>query len=123
METANGRLQLVVSSKKVLVRVERIEDSFMTWDGQVRVNRRRVKVYDYVFDDGQVRALKAARDLASASGLELVVTDLARQSALRRIMRSGMGRLGAQWRAKTSPKAAPTLAQGPEVIRPQVCRP
>ncbi len=123
METVNGKLQLVISSKKVLVRVERVEDSFMTWDGQVRVNRRRVKVYDYVFDDSQARALKEARELASKSGMELVVTDLTRRSALERFFRSGLNMIRAQARVRTVTAEKGTGPRSSDSLRPQACRP
>ncbi|HUH99825.1 MAG TPA: hypothetical protein VLY65_02170 [Nitrososphaerales archaeon] len=86
MKNTNAKLQLVLRSRKLLVRVDDVKDSFMTWDGRMRTQRRRIKVYDYVLDDGQERALREAKELAGKSGLDLVVVDVTRQSALRRAL-------------------------------------
>lgn len=92
METTNGRLQLVVSSKKVLARIESYDVSFRTSDGQLHVNKRTARIYDYVLDEGQTRALRESRELASKSGLTLEVTDLSQQGALGRMLRTAFGR-------------------------------
>jgi hypothetical protein len=42
----------------------------------VRVRRRRVRVYDYLFDEKQASALSEVRELAARRGLVLEVTDL-----------------------------------------------
>lgn len=95
METSNGKLQIVVRSKKVLVRDERFDVPVMTQDGRVSfINRGTLKVYDYVFDEAQARALRESRELAKRSGLALEVTDLSRQSLLGRMLRPLLGRNG-----------------------------
>jgi len=88
-DVTNGSLKLVLSSKKVLARVDLVEDSLLAWDGTTRVRRRRVKVYDYILNEKQASALTEARELATRKGLVLEVTDLSRQSALRRILSLG----------------------------------
>jgi hypothetical protein len=93
VETSNGKLQIVVRSKKVLARVERFEVPLMTEDGRIRfINKGELKVYDYVFDEAQERALRETRELADRSGLALEVTDLTRQSLLQRVLRSALRR-------------------------------
>jgi len=83
---ATGRLKLVLKSKKVLSRVDLVEDSILAWDGTVRVRRKRVRVYDYILDENQSSALSEARELAARKGLSLEVTDLSRLSSFRRIL-------------------------------------
>ena len=82
-----------------------------------------MKVYDYVLDERQERALKEARELARKSGLPLEVTDLTRQSPLRHILRSGMSRLGRRARLRSGLDSAFAGHQEPDGIRPPVCRP
>jgi len=95
MAATNGKLRLVLRSKRVLVRTENYESSGVTsnsltaWNGQVFSTRRRVMVYDYVYDERQKQALEGVRELATKMGLVLEVTDLSRRSALRRILRLG----------------------------------
>lgn len=79
-----GRMELVLRSRKTLVGVEEVEDSFVTWDGQMRRTTKRVKVYDYVLDGAQVGVVERARELAARSGIVLRVTDVSRAGALRR---------------------------------------
>jgi hypothetical protein len=104
LETSNGKLQIVVRSKKVLVRVERFDVPVMTQDGRVSfINRGTLKVYDYVFDEAQARVLRETRELANKSGLVLKVTDLTRQSLLRRMVRSALRKGDVQvWREARS---------------------
>jgi hypothetical protein len=97
LETSNGKLQIVVRSRKVLVRIEKFDVPVMTQDGRVRFfNKGTLKVYDYVFDDAQSRALRETRELASRSGLTLEVTDLTRQGLLTRMLRSALRKGDAQ---------------------------
>jgi len=99
MGTTNGKLRLVLSSKRVLARVEEFQSSgvssssLMAFNGQLLSSRRRVPVYEYVLDEEQSRALRAAREIASQSGLVLEETDLSRQSPLKRLLRVGMSRM------------------------------
>jgi hypothetical protein len=85
----------VLKSKRVLVRTECYESSGVTpgsltaWNGQVFGTRRRVVVYDYVYDERQKQALEGARELATRTGLVLEVTDLSRRGGLRRMLRLG----------------------------------
>ena len=100
MTTSNGKLQLVVRSKKVLARTERFDVPVMMQDGRVSfINRGTLKVYDYLFDATQEKALREARDLACRSGMTLEVTDLTRQSPFRRIARLLLGRNSPLWSA------------------------
>jgi hypothetical protein len=114
MERTNGKLQLIISSKKVLARIERFDVSTPGWNGQLYVSRRTVKVFDYVLDESQVRALKEAEELAARSGLTLEVTDLARQGALRRMWR----RLAAH--VETKPVRSAWMPEEPQVTREDV---
>jgi hypothetical protein len=98
VDTTKGKLQLMVSSRKVLARVERYDVSFRTSDGQLHVNKRTARIYDYVLDEGQTRALRESRELARRSGLTLEVTDLSRESALGRMLRVAFGRDNTQVR-------------------------
>ena len=100
MKTTNSKLQLVVRSKKVLARIERFEVPVMTMDGRVRfIDKGTLKVYDYLFDEAQQRALRESQELAQRSGLVLEVTDLTRQSPLRRIFRFVFARSSPLWSA------------------------
>ena len=95
MTFTTGRLRLVLKSTKVLVRIEDHRtnsgpsNSLTAWNGQLFATRRRVVVYDYVYDERQAQALREARELAAKTGLSLEVTDLSRRSALRRILKLG----------------------------------
>jgi hypothetical protein len=105
METTNGKLQLVIRSEK-MVRIVEFDVPIMTRYGKVGVTRKRATVYEYVFDDGQMRALSEARKLANASGLVLEVTDLSRQSALRRMVRQALSRISLTARIETGSRQA-----------------
>jgi len=113
LERTNGRLQLVVRSKKVLERVENFEVSTRLWSGQLLVSKRTLNVHHYVFDEAQSKALDQARELAEESGLALEVIDLSRQSAIRRILRFGWG-MGS---VRSSPKVRRRTR--PKVVQPQ----
>lgn len=90
----------MVRSKKVLARIERFDVPVMTQDGRVRfVNKGTMNVYEYLFDDAQARALRDAEELASRSGIVLEVTDLTRQSPLRRIVKFLLARNSPLWSA------------------------
>ena len=95
MAATNGKLRLVLRSKKVPVRIEVYQttsapsDSLTAWNGQLFGTRRRVVVYDYVYDERQAQALREAGELAAKTGLTLEVTDLTRRGALRRIWSLG----------------------------------
>jgi hypothetical protein len=99
MEAADGKLKLVMKSEKV-ARIVEYEVPLMTYYGKVGSTRRRARVYDYVFDERQMRALREARELASKTGLVLEVTDLTRQNALKRVIRLGFASIGHK---RTSP--------------------
>jgi hypothetical protein len=116
LETSNGKLQIVVRSRKVLVRIEKFDVPVMTQDGRVSfINRGTLKVYDYVFDEAQARALRETRELANKSGLALKVTDLTRQSLLRRTLRSALGKGGSQaWHDARSWLSSRTTAKSQE---------
>jgi len=123
LRTTKGKLQLVMRSER-RTRIVEFEVPLMTWYGKVGVTRRRAEVHDYVFDDGQVRALSEARELAGRAGLVLEVTDLSREGALRRILRTGLRGSGAGIQAgmssRQSLKAGSVEAQD---VTSQVCRP
>ena len=89
---SDQKLQLVFKSRKVVARVESFDDSFMTWDGQVRSRRRRVKVYDYILDERQTRMLEEAARMANSEGLPLEETDVSRRGMLHRILWSVLSR-------------------------------
>jgi hypothetical protein len=100
LATTNGKLQLVVRSKRVLARTERFDVPVMMQDGRVRfISKGTLNVYDYVFDETQENVLREARDLACRSGMVLEVTDLTRQSPLRRIARLLLARDSPLWSA------------------------
>ncbi len=94
----NGKLRLVLRSRKVVSRIAEFEmassasTSLMAFNGQLFGSRKRVALYDYVFDEEQTRALREARELAVRSGLVLEVTDLTRLGILRRMLRLGLSR-------------------------------
>lgn len=126
--TKNGRLRLVLRSRKVLARVEDFDsnsvlsNSLMAWNGQVFGSRRRVMVYEYVFDERQTQALREARELSEKTGLTLEVTDLSRQSALKRVLRSGLAMVSAQVRPRSDSR--PSLVSGDsDRVRPVACQP
>ena len=98
METTNGRLRLVVSSRKVLARVEDYDVSFRTSDGQLHVSKKKAMIYDYVLDEAQARTLSESRELAIREGLTLEVIDLSQQSAVGRMLRLALGRSQVQAR-------------------------
>ena len=91
LEATNGKLQLVIKCEK-MVRIVEFDVPIMTRYGKVGVTKKWARVYEYVFDEGQMRALSEATELASKSGLILEVTYLSRQSALRRMTRQGLSR-------------------------------
>ena len=128
MEATNGRLRLVLKSKKVLARVEDFDsnsvlsNSLLAWNGQVFGSRRRVMVYEYVFDERQTQALREARELSEKTGMTLEVTDLSRQSALKRVLRSGLTAIGAQVRPRLDSKHS-LASEGTDRVRPVACRP
>ncbi len=101
--TANGKLEVVVRSKKTLSRVDSYEVSTMGVDGLRRVSRRSVNVFDYVLDEQQSRALEEARDLAARSGFALEVVDLTRRSPLLRLVGLGRALLGQRFAGTASP--------------------
>ncbi len=88
MRSSSGKLQLVVRSKKVLARIERFDVPVMTQDGRISfINKGTLKVYDYLFEEAQANAVREAQGLARRSGMVLEVTDLTRQSSLKRLAR------------------------------------
>ena len=122
METTNGKLQLVIKSEKVIRLVE-FDVPIMTRYGKVGVTKKWARVYEYVFDEGQKRALSEARELACKSGLVLEVTDLSRQSALRRMIGRGLSMIGlalTETGSRRSSKTTPveTQAERGAVISP-----
>ena len=95
METDCGKIRLVIQSKKVLVRIEDYAQPIITPGGQVVHSKTgKVRVYDYVLDENQRRTIADATELARKSGMILEVTDLSRQSFVRRAISSGLGRIG-----------------------------
>jgi hypothetical protein len=90
MVGANGKLKLVLRSKKVPVRVERFQSGSMVsgslraWNGPLFVSTRTFVEYEYVFDYFQNIAMTEARSLAARTGLLLEVVDLSRQTILKR---------------------------------------
>jgi len=100
LESESGKLRLVLRSKRV-VRVAEFSgvggspNSLMAWYGPLSPSQKsRTVVYDYVFDDKQTKALDEARDLAKRTGLVLEVSDLSRQNALERALKSSLSKVG-----------------------------
>ena len=95
LQTSNGKMRLFLRSRKVLARIEEFQsggvnsNSLLAWNGQLLVNKRTVRVYDYIYDEGQTRALAEARELARRTGISLVVVDLTREGLLARILSLG----------------------------------
>ena len=101
--TTRDKLQLVVRSEKVS-RVVEFEVPLMTLHGTVGVQKRRAIVSDYVLDERQRRAWSEAQELAEKLGLILVVTDLSRQSALRRVLALFLEKIKGDAAARAAPK-------------------
>lgn len=95
----------------------------MAWNGQLFASKRRIVVYDYVFDDAQKRALSEAREFAMRSGLVLEVTDLSRQNPLKRALESGFGRIAGQLRLRTEAKSSLVGIQECDCVSSAVCPP
>jgi hypothetical protein len=114
LEKANGKLQLVMKSER-MVRIVEFDMPIMTRYGKVGATKKRATVYEYVFDEGQMRAMSEARKLTNESGLVLEVTDLSRQSGLRRMIRQRLSRISLAARieagSRQSPKTTPAEAQ------------
>ena len=132
MESEKGKLRLVMKSKRV-ARVTEFgggpvsPSSLMSWYGPLFPSQKsKVMVYDYVFDVNQAKAVDEARDLAKRVGMVLEVTDLSRQNAVQRALRSGLGKLGgAVARARLASKALRGSEESSyeRMIRQQACRP
>ncbi len=132
MESENGKIRLVLRSKRV-ARVAEFgggavsPNSLMSWYGPLFPSQKsRVVIYDYVFDDKQARALDEAKDLAKRTGLVLEVTDLSRQNALNRALRSSFSKVGgAIARARLDLRALRGSQESSyeRMIRQQACRP
>jgi len=128
----SGKLRLVLRSKRV-ARVAEFSgaggspNSLMSWYGPLFPSQKsRTVVYDYVFDDKQTKALDEARDLAKRTGLALEVTDLSRQNALERALRSSLSKVGgAIARLHLDVKALRGSQESSyeRMIRQQACRP
>jgi hypothetical protein len=132
LERESGRIRLVLRSKRVARVSEFVgggvsPGSPMAWYGPLfPSHERRALVYDYVFDDKQTKALDEARDLAKRRGLVLEVTDLSRQNALERALRSSLGRAaGAIARLRLDLKAlrGPRESSYARMIRREACQP
>jgi hypothetical protein len=128
LEANNGRLRLVLRSKKVLSRVADydsnsvVSNSLLAWNGQVSGTRRRVMVYEYVLDERQARALREARELSEKTGLILEVTDLSRQNALKRLLTSGLSAMSGQLRPRLDSRSS-FASENCDSIRPAACPP
>lgn len=132
LESERGKIRLVLKSKRV-ARVAEFgggalpPNSLMSWYGPLFPSQKsRVMLYDYVFDDKQAKALEEARDLAKRSGMVLEVTDLSRQNALERALRSSLGRVGgAVARARLDLRALRGSQESSyeRMIRREACRP
>ncbi len=85
----NKEIRIVVESRKVPSRVVQFATS-PPYPGRPFFEARVTKfavMYDYLLDAGQSKALDHARELAAASGACLQIVDLARESAVRRVIR------------------------------------
>jgi hypothetical protein len=132
LESENGKIRLFLRSKKVARIAEfggvtSSPDSLLAWHGPSFPSQiRRVIVYDYVFDDKQTKALDEARSLAKRTGLTLQVTDLSRQNALERALRSSLGAVGgtiARLRPDLKATRGPRSPASEKMVRQQVCQP
>lgn len=103
----DGKLLLVVRSRRVARLVE-FEAPLFTVHGKALSRTGRAIVYDYVLDERQSRALSQSREFASRLGLALEVTDLSKEGAVRRLLRSAAQRLAGGRRP------APPVSQEPE---------
>jgi hypothetical protein len=94
-----GTLHLIVKSRKVMVRMVRVEApqfSLADLHGRVYTTPGFVPVFDYELGEDQLKLLTESRELAERTGLRLEVTDLTRQSPFKRlVMRLGGGVPGA----------------------------
>jgi len=132
LESESGKLLLVLRSKRV-ARVAEFSsvggspNSLMAWYGLLTPSQKsRTVVYDYVFDEKQTKALDEARDLAKRTGLVLEVSDLSRQNALERALKSSLSRVGgAIVRLRLDLKALRGSQESSyeRMIRQQACRP
>jgi len=132
LESPNAKIKIVLTSKRV-ARIAEFSgggvpsNSLMAWYGPlVPTQKRRVVVYDYVFDERQAEALDEARVLAKKTGLVLEVTDLARQNAFEKAARSGLARTaGAVARLRLDLKTLRSAQEHPyeRMVRQQACRP
>ena len=89
MEANKSKLKLIVSSRKVLVRIEGFDVHVDDGRGYSYRGLKRALVYDYVLDDEQTRAMKEAKELARRTGMRLEVTDLTRSNFLKRLLVTG----------------------------------
>lgn len=128
MEATKGKLRIVLESKKVLVRVEdfdsssALSSSVLALNGQAFGTRRRISVYEYVFDERQMQALREARELSEKTGLVLEVTDLSRQNALKRALRSGLSMMSGRLRPRLDSRPS-FPSKKCDSIRPLACQP
>lgn len=114
---SNPRMRLTVRSRKVLVRIEEFNEPLVSMSGVVRTGQRRqVRVYDYILDERQSRAVTEARQLAERSGVALEVTDVSRKGALWRAFNSGRERAAGlvPYREELTPRLERSM---PEVAR------
>jgi len=132
LESENGKLRMVLRSKRVAKIAEfsgggGSSNSVIAWYGPMFPSQKKmVMVYDYVFDDKQTKALDEARDLARRSGLVLEVTDLSRQNALERALRSSLSKAGgaiARVRLELKALRGPQESGYERMIRREACRP
>ncbi len=89
----NKEIRIVVESRKVPSRIVQFRFSPPNPSqpfSAAGVTKSAV-MYDYVLDAGQSHALDHARELAAASGACLQIVDLARESAVRRVIRKIIG--------------------------------
>ena len=100
-----------------------LSNSAMAWNGQLFGTRKRIRVYEYVFDERQMQALREAQELTKKTGLVLEVTDLSRQSALRRILRSGLSRIWGEVRLRSGSRPSLVAAENSDCVRPLASRP
>jgi len=115
------KMRLTVRSRKVLVRIEEFSQPLVSMSGVVRPGQRRqVRVYDYVLDERQAKAVAEARSFAERSGMALEVTDLSRKGALWRVLSSGRDKVNGLVVYRESWKPALEKAR-PVKVTQQVC--
>ncbi|MGH9918179.1 MAG: hypothetical protein ACRD6W_04820 [Nitrososphaerales archaeon] len=109
---SNRRVEIVLRSRKVLVRVHEYSFTDLTAPTMPMRQKRRAFVYDYVFDDDQRRMVNDARAKADGLGLDLKVTDLSKENVVARMFRRMSELSGGPRSGLAGPKVEPIIDSG-----------